>query len=284
MYFEDDMSLFIASLNSGSNGNCYYIGNDREAIFVDAGISCGEIEKRMDRLGLPMEKVKAIFVSHEHSDHILGIPVLVKKYHLPVYITSGTYLESKFHITKNLVYSFEAHQPIQLGNLFITGFPKLHDAIDPHSFIITCGNITVGVFTDIGMPCDHVVHHFKKCHAAFLETNYDEERLIKGRYPLFLKNRIRGDKGHLSNVQALELFIEHRPAFMSHLLLAHLSKENNRPEIVEAMFAAEAANTKIILASRDRETELYHIEQNYLHDNIKKRAFRKSHQTQLSLF
>ena len=278
------MSLFIASLNSGSNGNCYYIGNDREAIFVDAGISCAEIEKRMDRLGLPMEKIKAIFVSHEHTDHILGIPVLAKKYQLPVYITSDTYRETRFHLAKHLVYSFEAHQSIQLGNLLITGFPKSHDAIDPHSFIVTCGEITVGVFTDIGKPCDHVIHHFKKCHAAFLETNYDEDRLANGRYPLFLKNRIRSEKGHLSNVQALELFMEHRPDFMSHLLLAHMSKENNRPEIVEAMFATESENTKIVLASRDRETDLFHIEQNPFRVNTQRKTAKKNHQTQLSLF
>ncbi|HTD93735.1 MAG TPA: MBL fold metallo-hydrolase, partial [Chitinophagaceae bacterium] len=88
------MSLFISSLNSGSNGNCFYIGNDREAILVDAGISCRETEKRMKRLGLSMTKVRAIFVSHEHSDHITGIPALSRKYQVPVYITPGTRLGS----------------------------------------------------------------------------------------------------------------------------------------------------------------------------------------------
>lgn len=279
------MSLYFASLNSGSNGNCYYIGNEQEAIFVDAGITCSEIEKRMDRLGLGMEKVKAIFVSHEHSDHILGIPVLVRKYKLPIYITSATYLETGFSFDPQLVYSFSAHQSIQLGNLTITGFPKFHDAVDPHSFVIRSGEITVGVFTDIGTPCEHVIHHFKKCHAAFLETNYDEHRLANGRYPIYLKNRIRGDKGHLSNVQALELFMTHRPRFMSHVLLSHLSKENNRPEIAEEMFNTEAGNTKIILASRNQETALFHIERNNFVADIPKNIVRKKQQIQqLSLF
>jgi len=278
------MSLFIASLNSGSNGNCYYVGNGEEAIFVDAGISCGEIEKRMDRLRLPMERVKAVFVTHEHSDHILGIPVLAKKYQLPVYITSGTYQQAGFSIAKQLIHIFKAHQPIQLGNLSIVGFPKLHDAIDPHSFIVTCKEVTVGIFTDIGEPCEQVIHHFKKCHAAFLETNYDEERLATGRYPLFLKNRIRGEKGHLSNLQAFELFTTHKPAFMSHLLLAHLSKENNRPEIVEAMFNTGAGSTAIVLASRERESALYHIGQHPLQTNMPKKPVKKSQQQQLSLF
>jgi phosphoribosyl 1,2-cyclic phosphodiesterase len=278
------MSLHIASLNSGSNGNCYYIGNDQEAIFVDAGISCSEIEKRMDRLGLGMEKVKAIFVSHEHTDHIFGIPVLVKKYNLPVYITSETYREAKFHFSRNFLFSFQAHQPVQLGNLLITGFPKLHDAVDPHSFIITCKEVTVGVFTDIGKPCEHVIHHFQKCHAAFLETNYDEERLTNGSYPVFLKNRIRGEKGHLSNAQAFELFTAHRPSFMSHLLLTHLSKDNNRPEIAETLFNSSAKNVKIVIASRDKETCIYQIEKNNSPITIQKKFAKKPQQTQLSLF
>jgi len=171
-----------------------------------------------------------------------------------------------------------------LGNLSITGFPKLHDAVDPHSFIITCGEVTVGVFTDIGKPCEHVIHHFKKCHAAFLETNYDEERLINGSYPFFLKNRIRGEKGHLSNIQAFELFTAHRPSFMSHVLLAHLSKDNNRPEIAENLFNANAKNIKIIVASRDKETEIYYIEKNNSPINIQKKFVKKPQQTQLSLF
>src|SRR5882724_4443164 len=97
------MSLFIASLNSGSNGNCYYIGSEDEALLVDAGISCRETEKRMKRLGLSMEKVKAIFVSHEHSDHITGIPVLAKKYQLPVYITEGTQVHGRLLLEQHLV-------------------------------------------------------------------------------------------------------------------------------------------------------------------------------------
>src|SRR6202022_296764 len=97
------MSLFITSLNSGSNGNCYYIGNNREAILIDAGISCRETEKRMTRLGLSLEKVKAIFVSHEHSDHIRGIPVIARKYRLPVYITSTTLHHGGFRLEDELV-------------------------------------------------------------------------------------------------------------------------------------------------------------------------------------
>lgn len=253
------MSLFITSLNSGSNGNCYYVGNGREAILVDAGISCRETEKRLHRLGLSMQHVKAIFVSHEHSDHIKGIPVLAKKYELPVYITPGTLKGCGFSLHQNQVRGFRAHEPVHIGGLMITPFPKFHDASEPHSFIVRGNDVTIGVFTDIGRPCQHLSWHFRQCHAAFLEANYDEELLENGRYPYYLKKRIRGGEGHLSNRQALELFLEHRPVHMSCLILAHLSKENNRPELVHDTFSAHAAQTRIEVASRFEETPVYHI-------------------------
>ncbi|MEO8771524.1 MAG: MBL fold metallo-hydrolase [Ferruginibacter sp.] len=253
------MSLFITSLNSGSNGNCYYIGNDNEAVLIDAGISCRETEKRMELLDLSMKKVKAIFISHEHIDHIKGLPVLAQKYNLPVYITDITLRHSRISINQQLPKTFKAYEPVQIGNLFITAFPKHHDAEDPHSFIITCNETTVGVFTDIGSACTHVTSHFKKCHAAFLEANYDEVLLENGQYPIYLKNRIRGGKGHLSNKQALEIFIKHRPPFMTHLLLSHLSKDNNDPGTAKKLFEEYTANTMIIVASRYEQTPVYTI-------------------------
>ncbi|HEX4375166.1 MAG TPA: MBL fold metallo-hydrolase, partial [Puia sp.] len=180
------MSLFIASLNSGSNGNCYYIGNEREAVLVDAGISCRETERRMKRLGLSMQKVKAIFISHEHSDHINGVAVLSKKYSLPVYITPGTLNNCSLILDEQRILSFTAYQAVQIGGLIISAFPKFHDAAHPHSFMIECDGIKVGVLTDIGAACQHVIKHFSQCHAAFLEANYDEELLEKGRYPYHL--------------------------------------------------------------------------------------------------
>ncbi len=117
----------------------------------------------------------------------------------------------------------------------------------------------MGVITDIGIACNNVIHYFKQCHAAFLESNYDELMLENGKYPLVLKNRIRGGQGHLSNKQALELFIKHRPPFMTHLLLSHLSQENNSPKIAASLFAAHANGTKIIVASRHEATEVFTI-------------------------
>ncbi|HMR92362.1 MAG TPA: MBL fold metallo-hydrolase [Chitinophagaceae bacterium] len=253
------MALFISSLNSGSNGNCYYIGNDTEAVLVDAGISCREVERRMDRSGLSMDKVKAILVSHEHSDHITGIPVLAKKYRLPVYITPATLAGSSLKLIPELVHSFSAAEALQFGRLRITAFVKRHDAADPHSFFITDGEVNVGVFTDIGAACDQVTHYFKKCHAAFLESNYCPDMLINGSYPYHLKRRISGGHGHLSNAEALELFSRYRNKKLSHLILSHLSQQNNNPELVAGMFAPAARATKVVVASRYRESEVFTI-------------------------
>lgn len=253
------MSLFITSLNSGSNGNCYYISNETEAVLIDAGISCREVEKRMERLGLSMKSVRAVFISHEHSDHIKGLSALVKKFQLPVYISPATLQGGRLQLDACLIKDFKAHQAISIGDLAVTAFPKYHDASDPYSFFVKCKNVCVGVFTDIGVPCQQLIKYFRQCHAAFLEANYDEEMLEKGSYPVYLKNRIRNGMGHLSNKQALDLFVTQRPKFMSHLLLAHLSQNNNSPEIVQQLFNAHAQNVKVSIATRHRETEVFHI-------------------------
>lgn len=253
------MALQIASLNSGSNGNCYYIGNDTEAVFIDAGLSCRETERRMKSLGLDIRKIKAIFISHEHADHISGLPSLSRKWELPVFITRATYSRSRLPLQPHLVVAFRPNEPVQIGRLSVMPFTKHHDGCDPHSFTISGGGAHVCVLTDIGRVCQEVVHHFSQCDAAFLETNYDEVMLEQGRYPQHLKNRIRGGKGHLSNREALELFKAHRPEGMSHLLLAHLSKENNRPELPLEYFGPHAGATEVIVASRYKESAVYTV-------------------------
>jgi phosphoribosyl 1,2-cyclic phosphodiesterase len=253
------MSLFVASLNSGSNGNCYYVGNSDEAVLIDGGISCREIEKRIKRLGLSLRKVKGVFVTHEHGDHIHGVASLSKKHRMPVYLTAGTRSGGNMRLIDEHVHELPSNTTVTIGALRITGFPKRHDASEPQSFMISSESVNVGIFTDIGIACDNVVSNFRQCHAAFLESNYDELMLEHGRYPLALKNRIRGGMGHLSNKQARQLFITHRPAFMTHLFLVHLSQNNNHPRIVRDTFYPIAGDTQIIIASRERESKLFHI-------------------------
>jgi phosphoribosyl 1,2-cyclic phosphodiesterase len=254
------MFVFISALASGSNGNCYYVGNRTEAVLIDAGISCREVEKRMARLKLPMQNVKALFVSHEHTDHIQGIALLAKKYNLPVYLTAGTLRNSGLRLTGHPAVTITDNKPVAIGSLSILSFSKAHDAADPHSFVVSCNGVTVGVFTDIGTPCARLIRYFSECHAAFLEANYDETMLLQGSYPAHLKARIRGGNGHLSNTQALELFKKHRPAHMSHLVLSHLSKNNNCPKLVSSLFMQHARGTEIVVASRYQETPVYAVQ------------------------
>ena len=279
------MALFVSSLNSGSNGNCYYIGNDRDAVLIDGGISRRETEKRLKRLGLSLGHIRAIFITHEHGDHIHGIAGISNKYNIPIYFTTPTLQQSNVFLKDGVARIFRPHEEITIGSLSIKGFPKQHDACDPQSFVVSCEGVTVGVFTDVGYPCENMKKHFVQCHAAFLESNYDEAMLENGRYPWTLKNRIRGGYGHLSNRQALKFFQEHRPHFMSHLFLAHLSRENNSPSLVEELFRNAAGKTKVVIAGRNQETELYRIldlNRNYTTKPIHSRVTLKK--AQLSLF
>src|SRR6185312_378880 len=123
------------------------------------------------------ERVKAIFISHEHGDHIRGVEVISRKYKLPVYITPTTLQHSRLQLEAHLIKPFTAYKQVTIGNLTVHPFPKFHDASDPHSFVIEGNGITIGVFTDIGTPCAHLIDHFTQCHAAFLEANYDEVML-----------------------------------------------------------------------------------------------------------
>lgn len=275
------MSVFLASLNSGSNANCYYVGNSSEAVLIDAGLSCRETEKRMKRLELDIKKVKAIFISHEHSDHISGLEVLSKKYQLPVYITSSTLNNSSLKLEPSLVTSFAKNKPVSIGELEILPFTKSHDAADAHSFVVSYKGTHVGVLTDIGYACKQVLKHFSQCHAVFLESNYCEEMLMNGSYPYHLKQRISGDEGHLSNQQALELFLNYKAPHLQLLILSHLSQNNNHPQVVEQLFAPHGKDVKIVVASRYKESEVFVIESTTKAQPIVKK---KKHQNQLSLF
>jgi phosphoribosyl 1,2-cyclic phosphodiesterase len=278
------MPVFIASLNSGSNANCYYAGNSSEAVLIDAGLSCRETEKRMKQLGLDMGKVKGIFISHEHADHISGITVLSRKYHLPVYITDTTFRNGQLDIEDSRLRGFHHAKPVRIGSLNITPFRKSHDAADPHSFMISCMGVNVGVITDIGYACKRVIKYFSQCHAAFLETNYCDTMLSNGSYPFHLKRRISSDQGHLSNDQALELFVNYRSPNLRLLILSHLSKNNNRPELVESIFRPHAGNTQVVVASRYHPTGVFTLEETALPvKKIQRRAV-VTNERQLSLF
>ncbi|HKJ80333.1 MAG TPA: MBL fold metallo-hydrolase [Prolixibacteraceae bacterium] len=242
--------LEICAIASGSNGNCYYIGNEQDAVLIDAGISCKQIVKRTEERGLNPAKIKAIFITHEHSDHLRGARVAAKRMRVPVYMTSRTYMAAYNNLKPDYPKFFNAGDEIEVGDFIIHSFTKNHDASEPCSFRVEYNGKNIGVFTDIGEPCENVTSHLKLCDALFLETNYDETMLREGRYPYHLKRRVASAQGHLSNIQALKLIENFAGNNLTHLLLSHISAENNTPEIAIDTFKAFQGKYNVQLTSR----------------------------------
>ncbi len=240
----------VCALASGSNGNCYYIESGEEAILIDAGISRRQIIERMKQKGLNPNKVTALFITHEHSDHYRGAKVLSAKLSIPVFITSKTVERGFYTMRPERISTFEVGDTIEYGVFKVHSFSKHHDAIDPCSFRVEVEGNNVGVFTDIGEPCDNVKQHLNLCDFLFLEANYDEDLLWQGKYPPHLKKRVAGIKGHLSNKQAVELIEGNASAQLKHIYLSHISEDNNRGEIAMNAFEHLKENYNIQLTSR----------------------------------
>lgn len=246
----------LCALASGSNGNCYYVGNERDAVLIDAGISARQILLRIASAGLDASKIRGIFVSHEHTDHVSGVRVLSKRLNVPVWFSQGTYDALKETEQPELFTIFKPGKIVKVGSLSIHSFLKNHDAAEPCSFRIEHDDWHIGVFTDIGEACEGLKQNLRRCHALFLETNYDEKMLWEGSYPYMLKRRVASSHGHLSNDQAFELIRDHAGPELTHVFLSHLSGENNRPELAEARFKSLADRFNIILASRNTHSEI----------------------------
>ncbi len=248
--------LEICAIASGSNGNCYYIGNENEAVLIDAGISGKQILARMAERGLNSSKIKALFITHEHGDHMRGARGVEKKLQIPVYITAKTHNGAYKNMRTNTPKHFMPGDKIAIGNFTVFTFLKNHDASEPCSFRVRYKNKNVGVFTDIGEACENVKTHLQKCDALFLESNYDEEMLLNGSYPYFLKQRVASEVGHLSNDQTFDLLKNHAGKNLQCVFLSHLSKENNTPE--KAMERMQSLDSfKIKLTSRYAASEVY---------------------------
>jgi len=250
----------ICALASGSNGNCYYIGNQHDAILVDAGISTRQLMLRFKETGLDPEKVKAIFISHEHADHARGMQVLSKRLGINVYMTSRTYYALPKPFRPDLVKFFQPGVAVETGSFMVYPVLKNHDAAEPCSFRIEHHGKSVGVFTDIGDPCTGVISEVGQCHALFLETNYDEKMLWEGSYPWHLKRRVSSSVGHLSNIQALELVTNHAHPDLECIFLSHLSGENNTPETAISVFGTIRERVKVKLTDRQAAGEVYRMD------------------------
>ncbi len=246
----------ICAIASGSNGNCYYIGTEDEAILVDAGISRKQILLRMEERGLDAAKVKGVFISHEHADHSRGVKVLSKVLKVPAYMTKGTFDDMWNPYRPGQYGIFTPGVALNIGEITIHPFLKNHDAANPCSFRVEVRGVSIGVMTDIGSVCNNVREHFKQCDAVFLESNYDVDMLENGTYPYPLKMRVKSDVGHLSNDQALELVQQEGGEGLKYILLSHLSGENNTPEKAAEVFKCLDKQYEVKLTSRHEASEV----------------------------
>jgi len=249
----------ICALASGSNGNCYYIGDENSAVLIDIGIYYKRLIERLDDTGLDKSKIKAVFISHEHTDHIQGARVTSKKLGIPIFYTKKTYHKCYDKNKAENFGFFESGTPYIIDNIKIRSFKKNHDAKDPVSFRIEINNNNIGVMTDIGETDKTVQNEFSKCDAVFLESNYDEDMLINGLYPYYLKERVSSAKGHLSNKQSLELIENFASSKLKTIFLSHISAVNNTHQIIENTFNHLSDRYNIILTSRQKATSIIKI-------------------------
>lgn len=251
--------LEICAIASGSNGNCYYIGNEKDAILVDAGLSGKQILLRMNKLGLNPSKIKAVFITHEHGDHMRGARGINKKLEVPIYLTAKTYNAAYKNTRPNSPKYFTPDQEIEIGDFTVFPVLKNHDAAEPCSFRIQYKEKNIGVFTDIGEACDNVKSNLKKCDGLFLESNYDEKMLWEGSYPHFLKKRVASEVGHLSNDQAFELLEKHANENLKCVFLSHISRDNNTPEKALESMESFTSKFEVKVASRYEPSEVFHF-------------------------
>lgn len=245
--------LSLCVLASGSRGNATYISDGRTAILVDAGLSGKEIQRRMAARGLDPQALDAIVVSHEHADHIQGVGVLSRRFGLTVHINERTHQASRNGLGRlTAVSPFVCGEGFAIGTLAVHPFSISHDAEDPAGFTISSNGIKVGLATDLGVVTSVVRTHLAACDILVLEANHDDRMLIDGPYPWPLKQRIRSRSGHLSNDDAALLLQDLRHDELSHVILAHLSEENNTAQRARETVAGvlNGAATQLHVASQ----------------------------------
>lgn len=246
-------------LASGSKGNAIYVSDGSTSILVDAGLSGISIERRLKSKGLRPEDLNAILLTHEHSDHVYGAGVLSRRYGLPVYINPGT-MESASpqlgHI--DTVHLFECGKSFKINKLIVHPFSVSHDAKDPAGITIKTNGKKIGIATDLGIATSVVKENLKKCELLVLEANHDPLMLAEGPYPWPLKQRVKSRTGHLSNEESKTLLMQVKHNNLSHVILAHLSQQNNTPEKAMQTVgqALNNSKTKITIAIQDSSGEL----------------------------
>ena len=228
----------FASLGSGSEGNGLVVEAGGSRLLIDCGFGVRDAAARLARLGIEPGSLSAILVTHEHADHVGGVPAFAARHGIPVWLTFGTLdvVGERFARTER-VYGFDSHDAFAIGDLEVWPFPVPHDAREPVQFVVGDGQHRLGVLTDLGVSTPHVEASLSGCDALVLECNHDAGMLADGDYPYPLKQRIAGRLGHLDNEAAAALLASLDTSRLRHVVAAHLSQQNNTPERARAALA-----------------------------------------------
>jgi phosphoribosyl 1,2-cyclic phosphodiesterase len=250
-------------LASGSSGNTAFLATERTRILVDAGLSMKELAKRLASIGECLERIDAILITHEHSDHVSGLPVLArnKKIKPTIYMTRLTAPAIDWGETQPRLEPFQAGARLRIGDIEVQSFGIPHDAIDPVGFAFEAQGVRIGVVTDLGYVPESIKFHLRRTDLLLLEANHDLDMLKVGPYPWSVKQRVMSRVGHLSNHVMAEFLAEDLDSSTNNLVLGHLSEQNNHPAIVQ-MFASQALEkrglaTRLAIATQNTATEVF---------------------------
>ena len=255
----------LCSIASGSSGNCIFAGSDKTSLLVDAGISGKRIEFGLNEIDRTTADIDAILITHEHSDHIKGLGVVARKYKIPIYATAGTIdallaMNSLGKMPEGIFHEIREDEPCVIRDIAVHPFSISHDAAQPVGYRLENGGKRIGIATDMGQYDDYISEHLSELDGLLLESNHDVNMLQVGRYPYYLKQRILGSRGHLSNETAGQLLCRLLHDGMKKILLGHLSRENNYEALAFETVCAEitmgdvpyrAADFDICVAGRD---------------------------------
>lgn len=241
-------SFCLCPLASGSRGNSVFVSTQDTAVLIDAGLSGIELQRRMAAVGQSPDCLKAIIITHEHTDHVKGAGVLSRRFDIPVYITKQTYQACTSLGKIADLRFFECGTSFEVSSVTVNPFSISHDARDPAGLTLSHNTQKIGIATDLGVVTNLVRSHLREANLLYLESNHDPHMLINGTYPWHLKQRIKSRTGHLSNADARDLVGELAHAGLRHVILAHLSEENNQPEKAAAEVAKGLNGTGISLA------------------------------------
>jgi len=262
----------LCSISSGSSGNCIYVGTEHTHLLIDVGISGKKIESGLNSFGHTAKKIDGILITHEHSDHISGLGVMARRYHIPIYSTRDTIhalkkSSSLGEIDSTLYRIIEPNEDFLINEITIHPFETSHDAIHPVCYTFHSEGKKISIATDLGHYTDYIKEKLAYSNILFIEANHDVKMLEVGSYPYYLKRRIKSDLGHLSNETTSKLICDLYHEAMDYVILGHLSNENNIPDIAYETVKCEidmylkefSDKINITVALRDQVSAVYQI-------------------------